>query len=726
MSVSAVPADLPDPSRAGRDAFFTGRDRGVSRSRSRRRLQVALGGIWLVDAALQFQPYMFTRDFVTKTVEPAAAGTPGWVARPAAEAAHLMLTHLAVDNTLFALTQVFIAAAVCYRPLVKVGLAVSFVWAVGIWWLAEGLGGITTAMSPVAGAPGAAILYALAAVVLWPHTTPESGMGGVAAAGGSVADTSPLGRVGSRAVWLVLWAGLAVLALEPANRAPGALRDTLTAAADGEPRWIATLDAHLAAAAGHGTPASTSLAVALAAVAAGVLHHSTRPAAVVLAVTTAAVIWVGEDFGAVLTGAGTDVNTGPLLALLAAAYWPHTHRPSPVSFPDRDRFVTGHVVSTSGTRPAQGMVTVSHHTSPWRIRMSRARTPAASSAAAAAVLLVAGGCTHTAFPPQAAAQTSAPASALVAPPERLTLPVAAPRPSTPIADGPPAAASTVTGSATASATAAGADLTRPATPRPSLSARPVVDRFTGRRVVAYYGAAGTAGLGVLGAGTPAQAWTALDHQAHLFDTPGRAAVRCFELITSVAADSPGGDGNYRNRVDPTVIAPYLATVRAHHGMLLLDVQPGRSDFLTEAHALTPLLTQPDVGLALDPEWRMQSGQVPGQVIGSVTAQEVNQVSAWLDSLTATHHLPAKLFVVHQFTDPEITDEPDLAHRRHLHEILNVDGFGPIGLKRTVYAQLAARSPYPLGLKLFYRQDPTLMTPTQIDTLTPTPQLIDYQ
>jgi len=353
--------------------------------------------------------------------------------------------------------------------------------------------------------------------------------------------------------------------------------------------------------------------------------------------------------------------------------------------------------------------------------MSGARTPVAISAAAAAVLLAVGGCAHPASPPRAAALSSQAAVAS-------TTAAANPGSSVPADESTAAAAGPAAGPAAASGsvTQAGVDLTRPVTPPPAVSPRPVGDPFTDRRIVAYYGAAGTPGLGVLGAGSPAQAWTALNHQARLFDTPARAAVRCFELITSVAADSPGSDGNYRNRVDPAVIAPYLATVHAHHGVLLLDVQPGRSDFLTEAQALAPLLTQPDVGLALDPEWRMRPGQVPGQVIGSVTAAEVNTVSGWLDSLTAAHHLPVKLFVVHQFTDPEIPDEADLTHRAHLHEVLNVDGFGPIGLKKTVYAQLAARSPYPLGLKLFYRQDPTLMTLTQIDTLTPAPQLIDYQ
>jgi len=220
---------------------------------------------------------------------------------------------------------VFIAAAVCYRPLVKVGLAVSFVWAVGIWWLAEGLGGITTAMSPVAGAPGAAILYALAAVLLWPPTRPTPSE--PPADTRSVADTSPLTRLGSQTVWVLLWAGLAVFAVQPENRTAAAPHDLLTAAADGEPSWVATLDTHLAAAAaGHGAPVSIGLAAALTVVAAGLLHPATRRPVLVLAVTLAALIWVAEDFGAVLTGTGTDVNTGPLLALLALTYWPHTHR----------------------------------------------------------------------------------------------------------------------------------------------------------------------------------------------------------------------------------------------------------------------------------------------------------------------------------------------------------------------------------------------------------------
>lgn len=270
----------------------------------------------------------------------------------------------------------------------------------------------------------------------------------------------------------------------------------------------------------------------------------------------------------------------------------------------------------------------------------------------------------------------------------------------------------------------------PGTATPGLGGPPApasgTDAFAGRRIVAYYGAPGSDSLGVLGAGTPAQAWARLDAQADPYDVPGRPAVRCFELIATVASDTAGADGQYRNRLSSGAIAPYLRTVRAHGATLLLDVQPGRSDFLDEAKALEPWLLQPDVGLALDPEWRMGAGQVPGKSIGSVSAAEVNSVSSWLEDLTVAHHLPDKLLVVHEFTEPELPDESDLQDQQHLHEIVNVDGFGPVAVKLSVYHRLARLSPFATGLKLFYRQDPVLMSPGAVVAVRPVPQLVDYE
>jgi hypothetical protein len=147
----------------------------------RRWLQLALGLIWLVDAALQYQPYMFGRDFVTQTIEPAAAGTPYLVQHPSIWAAHFMLHHIAFYNSLFATIQLLIALALFWRPAVRIGLAVSIVWALAIWWLAEGIGGITLGATAVMGAPGAVVLYALIALLVWPrHRDDENRLGRVA------------------------------------------------------------------------------------------------------------------------------------------------------------------------------------------------------------------------------------------------------------------------------------------------------------------------------------------------------------------------------------------------------------------------------------------------------------------------------------------------------------------------------------------------------------------
>jgi hypothetical protein len=135
---------------------------------TRRALQLVLGMVWLLDAALQFQPYMFNSNFVTKTIEPTAAGDPGVVAGPVLWAAHVIAHHVALYNAVFATIQLVIAAGFFARRTVRPALAASMVWAVFVWWFGEGLGGILTGGSPLVGAPGAVLLYALIALLRWP------------------------------------------------------------------------------------------------------------------------------------------------------------------------------------------------------------------------------------------------------------------------------------------------------------------------------------------------------------------------------------------------------------------------------------------------------------------------------------------------------------------------------------------------------------------------------
>jgi hypothetical protein len=284
----------------------------------RRGLQVALGLAWLADGALQLQPIMFTRSFVTQILMPATMGSPAGVTGPALAFSRLVLHDPAGWDAAFAATQLLLGAGLLWRRSVRAALAASIGWALAVWWFGEGLGGVLSGLaSPLTGAPGAVVLYALLAVAAWPRRR-------TAVAADSVAAGSPLGRRGAAAAWLLLWASSAYFLLQPANRTRLSLHNALAGLATGEPGWLAGVDRAVAGTvAGHGPAIAIGLAVACAAIAAGVLWRATTRPALLLSVVLALAIWVlGENFGGLLTGQATDPNTGPLLILLAAAYWP--------------------------------------------------------------------------------------------------------------------------------------------------------------------------------------------------------------------------------------------------------------------------------------------------------------------------------------------------------------------------------------------------------------------
>ena len=248
-----------------------------------------------------------------------------------------------------------------------------------------------------------------------------------------------------------------------------------------------------------------------------------------------------------------------------------------------------------------------------------------------------------------------------------------------------------------------------------------------RRIVAFYGAPQDEELGTLGIGSPASAARRLEKQAARYARPDRPVLPAMELIAVTAAAHPGEGGRYNTRQDDAVIRRYLRAARKAKALLVLDIQPGRSDFFTEVTRLERWLKEPDVGLAIDPEWRMGPGEVPGQVIGSVDAREVNAVSAWLSQLVERNRLPQKLFLVHQFTN-DMVDDTKLQDRRGLAMVLNADGFGTQQLKRIKYRDFT-RSPrqfFGEGFKLFYREDTNLMTPRQVLRLRPPPDVVVYE
>jgi hypothetical protein len=284
-------------------------------------LQLVLGALWVLDGLLQYQPFMFTQGFARQALAATAQGNPQVIAAPIGWAAGIVAAHPVATNAAFATIQVLLGVGIAWRPTLRVALAGSIVWSVAVWWFGEGLGSVLTgSANPLSGAPGAVILYALLAVLLWPTHGDEQSR-----PGWSFVAARPVGPQLARMLWLVLWGALAYFAVQPGYRSPQGLHDMISGTADGQPRWLAGIG-HDAAGllAGRGGTVSLIITIVLGVIALGVFAPAPAVRVVlVVAVVVAAVIWVvGEAFGGVFTGQGTDPNSGPLLALLAAAYWP--------------------------------------------------------------------------------------------------------------------------------------------------------------------------------------------------------------------------------------------------------------------------------------------------------------------------------------------------------------------------------------------------------------------
>ena len=251
--------------------------------------------------------------------------------------------------------------------------------------------------------------------------------------------------------------------------------------------------------------------------------------------------------------------------------------------------------------------------------------------------------------------------------------------------------------------------------------------FPDRRVVGFYGAPQSARLGQLGIGTPARAAARLKRVARAYERKTRPVLLAFELISTIATAAPGDDGLHRMHQTPATIDRYLRAARRAKALLVLDIQSGRGDFLGEAQRLERWLREPDVGLALDPEWRVGLDEIPGRTIGSVTAEEVNAVSAYLSDLVAKHDLPEKLFVIHQFTHDMVEGRERLRGRPGLAVTMNVDGFGDPANKISKYDAFTSETPrFNDGFKLFYAEDTNLMSPAAVLALGPPPDLVVYE
>jgi hypothetical protein len=255
--------------------------------------------------------------------------------------------------------------------------------------------------------------------------------------------------------------------------------------------------------------------------------------------------------------------------------------------------------------------------------------------------------------------------------------------------------------------------------------------FPRYRLVGYAGLTGASTLGRLGTGPLDSRVSEMERRARPYAV-AREILPVLEVITTVVQGNPGPDGRYRFRISDAQIATYLAAARKHKALLLLNIQPGRSEFLPEAKAYEKWLRQPDVGLALDPEWAMDPGQTPGRAYGHTTGAELNGVATYLAGLVKTYGLPEKVMVYHQVAASVVRRESGLKAHAGVAIVKSVDGLGHPGPKRTTYRVVNQTTPkfVHAGFKLFYTEDTRnhgrLMTPKEVLALKPRPEYVLYE
>lgn len=250
--------------------------------------------------------------------------------------------------------------------------------------------------------------------------------------------------------------------------------------------------------------------------------------------------------------------------------------------------------------------------------------------------------------------------------------------------------------------------------------------FPGKVLVAYYGTAHTGALGVLGEADPATMTRRLRDAARPFEGEGKKPQIVYELIVTVADASAGSDGNYSHDIPKSYVQEYIRAARRHHALLVMDFQPGREGFLSQVRRFRWALKNPFVGVALDPEWRMGPGEVPGQTIGSVNAAEVNRVSRYVARLTRAEQLRQKLFMLHQFRTEMVSHIANVRGHAELAMVQHVDGFGTRTQKLATYHAVARPRQFHLGFKLFYDEDVDLFRPRRVLKIKPNVQFVSYQ
>ena len=249
------------------------------------------------------------------------------------------------------------------------------------------------------------------------------------------------------------------------------------------------------------------------------------------------------------------------------------------------------------------------------------------------------------------------------------------------------------------------------------------------QIVSYYGNPYSGLMGVLGASDLASMADALERQAERYDALNGPldVMPAIHLVYAVAQPHPTNNGLYLQYVDDAAVLRYFALAEERDMLLFLDLQIGRSTVADEVRKVLPFLRNPRVHLALDPEFAVDSKYAPGDVIGSLNAEEIDAAQALLQDLVIAERLPPKLLMVHQFLDEMVIGGDSINYYEGVDLIIDMDGFGPAAVKRATYEEYAGRTyAAHAAIKLFFEHDTDLMSEQDVLFLNPMPAVVIYQ
>jgi hypothetical protein len=249
------------------------------------------------------------------------------------------------------------------------------------------------------------------------------------------------------------------------------------------------------------------------------------------------------------------------------------------------------------------------------------------------------------------------------------------------------------------------------------------------RLVVFYGNPLSSVMGPLGQFSDNDLITKLQQQAQVYASldPAHPVVPAFDYVTPIVQPVPMDDGSWVYRMPADSIEHYINLANANHMLFFFDMQLGHSTIQKEVNLVWPYLERPGVDLTLDPEFDMPPGAIPDQVFGHMSAAEINWAIHQLSTLVQSEHLPPKILIIHQFREDMLPDWQNIKLEPGVQVITCVDGFGTPSEKIDDYQIFDKEQllQYP-GMKLFYKLDIPLMSPTDVLALNPPPMMVMYQ